>query len=59
MRRWTSTDGITTEAALRELTSTHVVLERKDGKKLRIPLNRLSRPDQEFLRQHWRASRRT
>lgn len=54
-RTWTSSDGKhAVEATFVGILSGNVVLERRDGKQIRLPINRLSKADQDFLRQRKR-----
>ena len=49
LRTWTSIVGTKVEAALVSLTGNQVTLKTKAGKTLKLPLNKLSKADQEFL----------
>jgi hypothetical protein len=53
-RRWERRNGNAVEAILRAVTPTHVVLEKRDGQRLRVPIDRLSEPDRAFLRERTR-----
>ena len=49
LRTWTSIVGTKVEAELVSLTGNQVILKTKAGKTLKLPLNKLSKADQEFL----------
>ena len=49
LRTWTSIVGTKVEAELVSLTGNQVTLKTKAGKTLKLPLNKLSKADQEFL----------
>ncbi|MCP4850017.1 MAG: hypothetical protein GY899_18915, partial [Verrucomicrobiaceae bacterium] len=49
LRTWTSIIGTKVEAELVSLTGNQVTLKTKAGKTLKLPLNKLSKADQEFL----------
>ncbi len=49
-RTWTSTDGKKIEAEFVSQTGDAVSVKRTDGKTFTIPINRLSEPDQQWLR---------
>ena len=49
LRTWTSSIGTKIEAELVSSTGEQVTLKTKDGRTLTVPLNRLSKPDQEFI----------
>jgi len=50
MRTWTSADGrYTVEARLVGLRGSVVVLQKRDGRVVRVPIDQLSRADQAFL----------
>ncbi len=49
LRTWTSMVGTKVEAELVSLTGNQVTLKTKEGKTLKLPLNKLSKADQEFL----------
>ena len=52
VRKWTDkAGGYSVQAEFVEVAGDHVVLKREDGKNLRIPLEKLSATDQEFVRQ--------
>ncbi len=48
-RTWTSTAGTTIEARFAGLSGGKVTLEKRDGKKIRVPLDKLSDVDQKFI----------
>ena len=50
LRTWTSIVGTKVEAELVSLTGNQVTLKTKAGKTLKLPLNKLSKADQEFLK---------
>ena len=50
LRTWTSIVGTKVEAELVSLTGNQVTLKTKVGKTLKLPLNKLSKADQEFLK---------
>ena len=50
LRTWTSIVGTKVEAELVSLTGNQVTLKTKAGKTLKLPLNKLSKVDQEFLK---------
>ena len=50
LRTWTSIVGTKVEAELVSLTGNQVTLKTKAGKTLKLPLNKLSKTDQEFLK---------
>ena len=50
LRAWTSIIGTKVEAELVSLTGNQVTLKTKAGKTLKLPLNKLSKADQEFLK---------
>ena len=50
IRTWTSIIGTKVEAELVSLTGNQVTLKTKAGKTLKLPLNKLSKADQEFLK---------
>ena len=50
LRTWTSIIGTKVEAELVSLTGNQVTLKTKAGKTLKLPLNKLSKADQEFLK---------
>ena len=50
-RRWTSTDGRTTFAALDAKTETEVVFRLQNGQKAKLPVEKLSTEDQAFIKQ--------
>ena len=50
LRTWTSIIGTTVEAELVSLTGNQVTLKTKAGKTIKLPLNKLSKTDQEFLK---------
>ena len=49
LRTWTSTVGTKVEAELVSLTGNQVTLKTKAGKTIKLPINKLSKADQEFL----------
>ena len=49
LRTWTSIVGTKVEAELVSLTGNQVTLKTKAGKTIKLPLNKLSKADQEFL----------
>ncbi len=49
-REWTSTAATRIEAAFVELQNTVVVLKKRDGSMLRVPFDKLSPPDQRWVR---------
>ena len=49
LRTWTSIIGTTVEAELVSLTGNQVTLKTKAGKTIKLPLNKLSKADQEFI----------
>jgi antitoxin component YwqK of YwqJK toxin-antitoxin module len=50
LRTWTSIIGTKVEAELVSLTGNQVTLKTKAGKTLKLPLNKLSKADQDFLK---------
>ena len=50
LRTWKSIVGTKVEAELVSLTGNQVTLKTKAGKTLKLPLNKLSKADQEFLK---------
>lgn len=50
-RTWTDSKGRTIDAAFVEHVGATVTLQKRDGKQLKIPINKLSEEDREFLRQ--------
>jgi hypothetical protein len=55
-RRWERRNGNAVEAILRAVTPTHIVVEKRDGARLRVPIDRLSDPDRAFLRERTRPA---
>jgi len=51
VRTWTNYRGSTMEGALVEVDGNFAIVEQPDGKRLRVPLDRLSREDQVYVRQ--------
>ncbi len=49
IRTWTSASGSTIEAFFVRQEYVHVILERKDGNQLTIPLNKLSEEDRNYI----------
>ncbi|MFM8283382.1 MAG: SHD1 domain-containing protein [Planctomycetaceae bacterium] len=49
-RTWTSTAGTTVEATVVELDGDVVVLEKTDGERLRVPLEKLSANDRQWVK---------
>ena len=49
LRTWTSSIGTKIEAELVSSTGEQVTLKTKAGRTLKVPLNKLSKPDQEFI----------
>ena len=49
LRTWTSIIGTKVEAELFSLTGNQVTLKTKTGKTLKLPLNKLSKANQEFI----------
>ena len=49
LRTWTSSIGTKIEAELVSHTGEQVTLKTKAGRTLKVPLNKLSKPDQEFI----------
>ena len=49
LRTWTSIVGTKVEAELVSLTGNQVTLKTKAGKTIKLPINKLSKADQEFL----------
>jgi hypothetical protein len=49
-RTWTSTSGSKIEAEFVELRHGTVVLQKSDGKSVRIAMNRLSKPDRQYIK---------
>ena len=50
MRTWTNYRGATMQGALIEVQSSTAIIEKPDGTRLNVPLNRLSRDDQIYAR---------
>ena len=49
MRTWTSIKGISVEARMLEQTRYYVILEREDGRKVKIAPEMLSQQDQKYI----------
>ena len=48
-RKWSDVRGGTMEGRMIGVHEASVILERRDGKKITVPINRFSKPDQQYI----------